>query len=73
VSSKACWRLSTIHACVRGTRRTMSRATSDMLPAPPFVPGTSTSTFLAPAGPSCCTKTRSYFAGPGPGGAFIGT
>jgi hypothetical protein len=51
----------------------MSRATGVMLPAPPFVPGTSTSTLSAPAGPSCCTKTRSYFAGPGPGGTFIGT
>ena len=51
----------------------MSRATGVMPPAPPCVPGTRTSTVRAFAGPSCCTKTRSYFAGPGPGGAFIGT
>ncbi len=51
----------------------MSRATGTMPPAPPFVPGTSTSTFRAATGPSCFTKTRSYFAGPGPGGTFIGT
>ena len=51
----------------------MSRATGTIPPAPPFVPGTSTRTVRARFGPSCFTKTRSYFAGPGPGGAFIGT
>ena len=62
-----------IQTCVRRTRLTISRATGVMLPAPPSVPGTSTTTWSAPAGPICCTQTRSYFAGPGPGGAFIGT
>ena len=57
-------RRSTPASC--GTRLTMSRATGTMPPAPPFVPGTSTSTFRAASGPSCFTKTRSYFAGPGP-------
>ena len=28
---------------------------------------------LAAFGPSCCTQTWSYFAGPGGGGTFIGT
>ena len=50
----------------------MSRATGVTLPAPPFVPGMSTTTRSWERGPSCCSQIRSYFAGPGAGPTFIG-
>ena len=40
-------------------------------PAPPCVPGTSTSTRSADAGPNFSIRTLSYFAGPGPGAPGI--